>query len=271
MKVLYLSILCVCLGIVSCHEDLSDWVEPTECKRPTDTTHRCYKAGSCCTEVTKEGTWKRTRTCEAADGDCGDHKLEETKSCYIRCRHDVSGGAYGDWSPPSHVADNCDRPATGDCSGPNTCCGQLVGTMSRTRPCLAPNGCADAALKRTIKCNVRCGIVHPCDRYPAACSNGGTCNKDGDGHSCSCRSGYTGHHCETDINECLADSDDCHDDATCSNTLGSYTCSCKAGFTGDGRNCQAETVVPNTDSRASCAADSHCPIHQVCDMGYCEG
>ena len=34
------------------------------------------------------------------------------------------------------------------------------------------------------------------------CLNGGTCQDVIDGYSCLCMSGYTGVHCETNINEC---------------------------------------------------------------------
>lgn len=42
-------------------------------------------------------------------------------------------------------------------------------------------------------------------------------------------SGYTGRHCETDINECY--SDPCHY-GTCIDGLASFSCQCKPGYTG---------------------------------------
>lgn len=41
--------------------------------------------------------------------------------------------------------------------------------------------------------------------------------------------GYTGQHCETDVDECL--SNPCHY-GTCKDGLASFTCMCRAGFTG---------------------------------------
>lgn len=43
------------------------------------------------------------------------------------------------------------------------------------------------------------------------------------------RPGYTGQHCETDINECY--SDPCHY-GTCKDGLASFTCYCRPGYTG---------------------------------------
>lgn len=40
----------------------------------------------------------------------------------------------------------------------------------------------------------------------------------------------------TDIDECTANSHDCHLSATCTNTGGSFTCACNAGYTGDGKS-----------------------------------
>ena len=44
----------------------------------------------------------------------------------------------------------------------------------------------------------------------------------------------------TDIDECIAKTDNCDNNTECTNTLGSYDCICKPGFVdvdGDGKNC----------------------------------
>ena len=41
----------------------------------------------------------------------------------------------------------------------------------------------------------------------------------------------------TDIDECSANTHDCHLSATCTNVDGSFTCACNAGYTGDGKLC----------------------------------
>ncbi len=45
-----------------------------------------------------------------------------------------------------------------------------------------------------------------------------------------------------DINECLANTNNCDGNATCSNTPGSFTCACNTGFTGDGTECTGQKV-----------------------------
>ncbi|EDW30305.1 GL17893 [Drosophila persimilis] len=56
------------------------------------------------------------------------------------------------------------------------------------------------------------------------CQNGGNCTAP---QTCSCPSGYTGRHCEVDVNECHVEKP-C--DQQCVNTPGSYFCRCRQGF-----------------------------------------
>ncbi|XP_014668701.1 PREDICTED: uncharacterized protein LOC106809975 [Priapulus caudatus] len=69
------------------------------------------------------------------------------------------------------------------------------------------------------------------------CQNGGTCVLQGVGsssYSCCCAVGFTGRHCETNINECARRP--CRNGGTCyEGAPGSYRCECIPGFYG--RNC----------------------------------
>ncbi|PFX13278.1 Fibrillin-1 [Stylophora pistillata] len=71
------------------------------------------------------------------------------------------------------------------------------------------------------------------------CYNNATClvGFTDKGYKCVCPSGYTGDHCEKDINECATDAHYCSVHAHCNNIEGSFNCSCKEGFNGDGKNC----------------------------------
>ncbi|VDI39321.1 Hypothetical predicted protein [Mytilus galloprovincialis] len=45
-------------------------------------------------------------------------------------------------------------------------------------------------------------------------------------YDCVCSSGYTGQHCEEDVNECLQTPSPCPESYTCINTIGSHICTC---------------------------------------------
>uniref|UniRef100_A0A3B4TVX1 Protocadherin Fat 4 n=1 Tax=Seriola dumerili TaxID=41447 RepID=A0A3B4TVX1_SERDU len=65
---------------------------------------------------------------------------------------------------------------------------------------------------------------------PSPCHNGGTCHNLVGGFSCTCPEGFTGMACERDINECL--SNPCKNGALCQNFPGGFNCLCKSGFAG---------------------------------------
>ncbi|XP_068742839.1 VPS10 domain-containing receptor SorCS1-like isoform X2 [Montipora capricornis] len=72
-------------------------------------------------------------------------------------------------------------------------------------------------------------VIDGCKSAP--CKNGGICKTDNGTFTCKCHAGFTGHLCETDIDECKSPSP-CKNGGTCVNEHGSYTCNCSAGFTG---------------------------------------
>ncbi|CAC5394934.1 Protein eyes shut homolog,Neurogenic locus Notch protein,Neurogenic locus notch homolog protein 3,Protein eyes shut,Alpha-tectorin,Delta and Notch-like epidermal growth factor-related receptor,Protocadherin Fat 4,Delta-like protein C,Neurogenic locus notch homolog protein 1,Fibropellin-3,Sushi, von Willebrand factor type A, EGF and pentraxin domain-containing protein 1,Protein jagged-2,Neurogenic locus notch homolog protein 2,Protein crumbs homolog 1,Delta-like protein D,Fibropellin-1,Protein crumbs,Delta- len=82
----------------------------------------------------------------------------------------------------------------------------------------------------------RTPMLNECDGQ--VCLHNGTC-QDLDGLStwrCNCVSGFTGTHCETDINECH--SSPCQHHGNCLDLLNDYSCHCMAGFTG--KDCQID-------------------------------
>lgn len=46
-----------------------------------------------------------------------------------------------------------------------------------------------------------------------------------------------------DVNECTAGNHMCSPDAQCINQEGGHTCQCRTGFTGDGRDCESKCAV----------------------------
>ncbi|XP_053372966.1 uncharacterized protein LOC123561091 [Mercenaria mercenaria] len=85
---------------------------------------------------------------------------------------------------------------------------------------------------------------------------------------CVCKAGWTGTHCDTDVNECLVPNT-CKDvNKVCTNTIGSHTCSCRSGYSLSNNSCvdidecndpalnTCEQVCTNTVGGFSCSCNS---------------
>nr|XP_058947361.1 protein jagged-2-like isoform X3 [Pocillopora verrucosa] len=81
------------------------------------------------------------------------------------------------------------------------------------------------------------GTQNACDR--AHCINNAICQSGftSKGYRCVCSFGFTGPHCEQDIDECSTKTHGCDANAVCHNTEGSFICKCKAGYVRNGQNC----------------------------------
>ena len=83
------------------------------------------------------------------------------------------------------------------------------------------------------------------------CKNGGRCRDGVNTYECFCANGWEGPHCDININECL---DDPCVNGTCSDTQGSYDCSCYPGVCG--KNCDREDPCQQDSMR--CKNDGQC-------------
>ncbi|MEQ2196385.1 hypothetical protein XENOCAPTIV_023867 [Xenoophorus captivus] len=85
------------------------------------------------------------------------------------------------------------------------------------------------------------------------CVNGGTCLKP---NKCGCPPGWTGHQCQTDVDEC-GGRQPCAQ--LCMNTAGSYRCACRDGFrlAGDGRSCHQLPSPPTPTQSSQAAVGGH--------------
>ncbi|XP_019622001.1 PREDICTED: von Willebrand factor D and EGF domain-containing protein-like isoform X2 [Branchiostoma belcheri] len=81
-----------------------------------------------------------------------------------------------------------------------------------------------------------CEEVNECTSSP--CQHGGRCQDDVNQYSCSCTHGWTGSHCQDDVDECYLINHGC--EYQCQNTPGSYVCVCPEGYTldDDGKSCE---------------------------------
>lgn len=87
-------------------------------------------------------------------------------------------------------------------------------------------------------------LFSECDtnHYGIDCENECKCNKtntvdcdSGDG-SCICKTGWEGHLCQSDVNECGSTPNPCGANSVCTNNDGSYTCACQSGWTMNSNN-----------------------------------
>ncbi|KAK3100523.1 hypothetical protein FSP39_021282 [Pinctada imbricata] len=158
----------------------------------------------------------------------------------------------------NQTCDNIDECAQGTPCASGTCTDSIPGFICScdVGKKLAVDGvtCEDCeAWKYGTDCNTNCTCV---------IANSESCNNT-DG-TCTCKTGYEGADCGTDIDECTANTYTCPTNSACQNTDGSYVCKCNAGFAYAGGQCVA---CDSTTYGTNCAGQCTCNLQntQDCD------
>ncbi|XP_063951777.1 protein crumbs-like [Lytechinus pictus] len=84
-----------------------------------------------------------------------------------------------------------------------------------------------ARVREEVRDKVNLYCAHP-DCHPNPCQNGGTCEEEYVGYSCTCPGGYHGVNCE--IRYCS--SNPCQNGGTCKDAYVGYSCTCLGGYLG---------------------------------------
>ncbi|KAG7999666.1 Versican core protein [Nibea albiflora] len=106
-----------------------------------------------------------------------------------------------------------------------------------------PESGTDSAYSVDAQHSERQRLRHFADLLPcsaAVCLNGGSCYRKGAQNICMCAPGYTGQHCETDVDECQ--SNPCLNGATCLDGVNSFTCLCLPSYAGEALRTRSATI-----------------------------
>ncbi|XP_043372409.1 protein kinase C-binding protein NELL1 isoform X7 [Dermochelys coriacea] len=208
---------------------------------------------------------KVTETCPPLNCSEKDHILPENQCCSVCRGHNfcVEGHRCGENSE----CKNWNTKATCECKngyisvqGDSAYCEEHDECGSGQHNCDENAICTNTV--RGHSCTCKPGYVGNgtiCRAFcEEGCRYGGTCVTP---NKCACPSGFTGSHCEKDIDECALRTHTCWNDSVCVNLAGGFDCLCPSGpsCTGDcphegglKRNGQVWTLKEDRCSVCSC-------------------
>ncbi|XP_065448642.1 protein kinase C-binding protein NELL1 isoform X8 [Chrysemys picta bellii] len=182
---------------------------------------------------------KVTETCPPLNCSEKDHILPENQCCSVCRGHNFC--AEGHRCGENSECKNWNTKATCECKngyisiqGDAAYCEDIDECAAKMHYCHANTVCVNRP--GSYRCDCVPGYIRVDDFSCTAfceegCRYGGTCVTP---NKCACPSGFTGSHCEKDIDECAEGIIECHNHSRCVNLPGWYHCECRSGFHDNG-------------------------------------
>ncbi|XP_041445176.1 neural EGFL like 1 L homeolog isoform X3 [Xenopus laevis] len=192
-----------------------------------------------CRECKNGALQKLTEPCPSLNCSETDRVLPENQCCSVCRGHNFC--ADGHRCGENSECRNRNTKATCEClsgfqpiQGDPAYCEDIDECAAKMHYCHSNTVCVN--LPGSYRCDCVSGFIRVDDFSCTAfceegCRYGGTCVAP---NKCLCPSGFTGSHCEKDIDECAEGIIECHNHSRCVNLPGWFHCECRSGFHDNG-------------------------------------